>query len=113
LPNPISEILAYRDSLNFTNDQATALQAISDSLDLVNKAVADSMQATIQGAGARPDPGILFARLRPKLAEARTNQQHALDRAKTILTSEQWGKLPDAVKTPGGARRPGAGRPPN
>jgi hypothetical protein len=75
------------------------------------------MQATIAGAGTRPDPGILFAKLRPKLALARTNQQNALAKAKTILTPEQWAKLPDAVKTPGAGRRPGAGgggaRPPN
>jgi len=71
------------------------------------------MRAVIEGAGTRPDPGILFAKLRPKLAQARTNQQNALDQAKKILTPDQWAKLPDAVKTPGGARRPGAGRPPN
>jgi hypothetical protein len=60
----------------------------------------------IERAGDRPDPGVLFARLRPKLAEGREHIRQALARARRVLTPDQWAKLPDALKAPGG-RGPG------
>ncbi len=106
LPNPISAILGFRDSLQFSPEQVSALQTISDSLDAQNRAVSDSLQATVQRAGDRPDPSILFARLRPKLAEGREHVRQALERARGVLTADQWAKLPDALKAPGGRRFP-------
>jgi hypothetical protein len=106
LPNPIPAILGFRDSLHFTADQTTRLQAIADSLDRVNQALADSMHADIQRAGDRPEPGVLFARLRPKLAQGREHIRKALDQVRGVLTAEQWAKIPEALKSPGrGPRR--------
>jgi carboxypeptidase family protein len=102
LPNPISAILELRDSLALAPDQVAGLQAIADSLDAQNRPVSDSLQAAVQRAGDRPDPGTLFARLRPKLAEGREHIRRALERARRLLTAEQWAKLPDALKTVGG-----------
>ncbi len=104
LPNPITAILGFKDSLAFSADQVAALQGIADSLDALNKAVSDSLQAEVQKAGDRPDPGILFARMRPKLNEGRAHIRRALERARGVLTSEQWKRLPDALKTPGSRR---------
>src|SRR2546428_12401199 len=50
--------------------------------DALNKAVWDSLQAEVQKAGDRPDPGILFARMRPKLNEGREHIRRALERAR-------------------------------
>src|SRR4029077_12161800 len=94
-------MLGFRDSLHFAPDQFAQLQAIADSLDAQNHAVADSIQATVQRAGPRPDPGVLFARVRPKLAAGRQHIRDALDRARRVLTPEQWAKLPNVLKTPG------------
>jgi len=102
LPNPISAILELRDSLALLPDQVAALQAIADSLDAQNRPVSDSLQAAVERAGERPDPGTLFARLRPKLAEGREHIRRALGRARGVLTPDQWAKLPDALKTVGG-----------
>jgi len=102
LPNPISAILELRDSLACSPDQVVALQAIADSLDTQNRPVSDSLQAAVQRAGERPDPGTLFARLRPKLAEGREHIRRALERARSVLTADQWAKLPDTLKTAGG-----------
>jgi hypothetical protein len=101
LPNPIPTILGFKDSLAYSAEQVAALQAISDSLDAQNKGVSDSLQAEVQKAGDRPDPGIMFARLRPRLDEGRENIRRALERARGVLTPEQWKKLPDALKAPG------------
>ncbi len=58
----------------------------------------DSLQAIIDRAGQRPDPGLLFSRLRPYLQQARQRARDALDAAHAVLTAEQWNKLPDALK---------------
>ena len=109
LPNPIPVILGFKDSLHFTPQQDSALQVISDSLDSLNKMVGDSLQAAVKAAGDRPDPGILFARLRPKLQLGRDNIRKALDKARLVLGPDLWGKLPTAITTPGAGRRGGPG----
>ena len=67
LPNPISVMLGLKDTLQLADSQVAALKAIADSLDAQNAAVRDSLQADVQRAGDRPDPGIMFARMRPRL----------------------------------------------
>ncbi len=105
LPNPITPIMALKDSLHLSPEQMTELQGISDTVDAKNHGVGEAMQEEIQKAGSNPDRQVLFARLRPHLAEGRENIQLALDAAKGILTPAQWSLLPDEVKTP----RRGAG----
>src|SRR5213079_815654 len=89
LPNPISVMLGLKDTLQLADSQVAAL-----------KAIADSLQADVQRAGDRPDPGIMFARMRPRLQAGRENIRKALDRARAVLTPEQWKKLPDGLKAP-------------
>jgi len=48
--------------------------------------VSDSLQAAVQGAGERPDPATLFARLRPRLAEGREHIRRALQRHEAKLS---------------------------
>ena len=101
LPNPISQILEQKDSIALTDSQVARLTTLRDSLDAKNKHLSDAVRAEIEKAGANPDPGALFGALRPKLEEGRTNTQKAVAAAKTILTAEQWAKLPDRVKNAG------------
>jgi len=112
LPNPISVMLGLKDTLQLTDSQAVTLRTIADSLDAQNGAVRDALQADVQRAGDRPDPGILFARMRPRLQAGRDNIRKALDRARAVLTPDQWKRLPDALKSPGfgGGRARGGGR---
>lgn len=58
-----------------------------------------------------PDPGSMFASLRPVLASVRANSAWALKEVQAILTAEQWNQVPDRIKTPLGQRR-GPGGPP-
>jgi hypothetical protein len=101
LPNPITQILARKDSMALTDSQVVRLTTIRDSLDAKNKLVSDEVRSVIEKAGANPDPGALFGALRPKLEEGRANAQKAVAEAKTILTPEQWAGLPDRIKNAG------------
>ncbi len=101
LPNPISVMVSLKDTLHLADSQVTALQAIADSLDAKNGAVRDSLRADVQRGGDRPDPGVLFARMRPRLQAGRENIRKAIERAHAVLTPEQWKQLPDALKSPG------------
>ncbi len=109
LPNPVTAVLALKDSLQLTDDQETRLKAIADSLDAQNQVLSDSMRAQIERAGDRPDPTVLFARLRPKLTQGREQSRRALESAHQVLTTEQWAKLPEAIRSPGTRRRPNGG----
>ena len=101
LPNPITQILARKDSIALTDSQVVRLTTIRDSLDAKNKQVSDEVKSVIEKAGANPDAGALFGALRPKLEEGRANAQKAVAEAKGILTAEQWAKLPERIKNPG------------
>jgi len=107
MPNPISPILERRDSLHLSDAQVTRLQAISDSFEAQNKALADSVRAEIDRAGDRPDPAVLFARIRPNLNRAREHGREAVARARDVLTPEQWAQLPDSLRSPDNRRRRG------
>ncbi len=106
MPNQVAAILALKDSLHLTDDQVTRLQAISDSLDAENRVLSDSLRAQIERAGDRPDPTVLFARIRPKLAQGREQSRRALEQARQILTPDQWSLLPERIRAPGSRRRP-------
>ena len=69
LPNPITQILARKDSIALTDSQVVRLTTLRDTLDAKNKRVSDAVKAAIDKAGANPDPGALFGAMRPKLDE--------------------------------------------
>jgi hypothetical protein len=105
MPNPITPILERRDSLHLSEAQASRLQAISDSLEVQNQALSDTLRSAIERAGERPDPAVLFARLRPMLTRGREHGREALARAHEVLTPEQWAQLPETIRSPEVRRR--------
>src|SRR6267154_1777193 len=78
--NPITAILGLRGSLGCTPDQAAQLRAIADSLDARNAQLPASLDTGVQ------------------LAATRDNARRALERARAVLTPEQWRKLSDPLK---------------
>ncbi len=80
--NPITAILGLRGSLGCTPDQAAQLRAIADSLEARNAQLPASLDTGVQ------------------LAATRDNARWALERARAVLTPEQWRKLPDPLKAP-------------
>ena len=105
MPNPITPILERRDSIDLSSVQVSRLQAISDSLDARNRALSDTLRSVIERAGDRPDPAVLFARIRPMLTRGQEHGREALARAREVLTPEQWGRLPEPVRSPETRRR--------
>ena len=105
LPNPITQILARKDSIALTDTQTARLTTLRDSLDVANQSISEAVRAEIEKAGANPDPSALMGALRPKLEEGRANTQEAVVAAKTILTPEQWARLPERVKNAGQQNR--------
>ncbi len=81
-------------------DQVTRLQGISDTLDAALKVVGDSLHAVLERAGPNPEPGVVFGRLRPHLQEGRAKIEDAIAKARAVLTAEQWGKVPAAIRNP-------------
>jgi hypothetical protein len=105
LPNPAAQLLELRDSLALTDSQVVKLTALRDSTAATYSVIADSIRAEVAKAGPNADPARLFAVMRPQLTKGRALSKQVLEQAQTILTPEQWAKVPDRIKSPGGARR--------
>jgi hypothetical protein len=63
----------------------------------------------LAGAGSNPDPQVIFARMSGKTNEGRKLAEEAIGRLQATLTPEQWGKLPESVKSVPTGRGPGGG----
>jgi hypothetical protein len=111
--NPILQIIQMKDSLQLSEEQLAKLTVVSDTLNARNTELAAVVQKDVESAGTNPDMAALNARLRPQLEKVQANQQAALKDAQSILTPEQWQKLPPRIRS-GRAGGPGArgGRPP-
>jgi hypothetical protein len=128
VPDPFSRIIAINDSagLALTAEQIVRLHALSDSLHIAADPILDSLAATLAQASTKnPDPQYLGMKLRPKIEAARRLAAQAIKQAESVLTPEQWAKVPQSIKMPfrpyqergpgrpGGMRRmPGNGGPP-
>lgn len=108
--NPVQSIIALKDSIALSAEQLEKLQPLSDTLAAHNKALGDEFQKLMKDAGANPDMGATFGRIRPKMEAAQRERTAALKQVQGILTPEQWEKVPERVRNPqagpGGQRRP-------
>ena len=105
LPNPAAQLLELKDSLALTDSQVVKLTALRDSTAATYATIADSIRAAVTKAGPNADPARLFAAMRPQLTKGRAMSRQVLVQAHAILTPEQWAKVPEQIKAPGGARR--------
>ena len=128
VPNPFLRTIALNDSLTLglTPDQQTKLRALSEIIAIRADKLAEELADVLTSAGSAPDPSVISARLQGKTQEARKVAEQAVADLQAVLTPEQWGKLPTAVKTVppdrglggfgggdgGGDRGGGGGRPP-
>ncbi|HEV2734023.1 MAG TPA: Spy/CpxP family protein refolding chaperone, partial [Longimicrobiaceae bacterium] len=97
-------ILSLRDTLRLTEDQATRIQAGSDSLEARNEPVEREVRSAVESAGtaagAAAEPGAIFQRIGPQVNTGRRNVQNALEEVRKILTPEQWRRVPAALRNP-------------
>jgi hypothetical protein len=111
VPNPFLETIRLNDSLKLalSPEQSARLQALSDTLAPKVEALVDQVADMLAGAGANPDPQVIFARMQGKTNEGRKLAEQAINELQSVLTPEQWAKLPAAVKTVPGGRGAGMG----
>ena len=111
VPNPFLATIALNDSLKLalTPEQTTRLRALSDTLTPKVDALVNDIADMLAGAGANPDPQVIFARMSGKTNEGRKLGEQAIGQLQAVLTPEQWEKLPASVKTAPGGRGAGFG----
>ncbi|HSA57217.1 MAG TPA: carboxypeptidase-like regulatory domain-containing protein [Gemmatimonadaceae bacterium] len=110
--NPVAQIIQIKDTLALSAEQVTRLQVVADTLNAKNTALADEVRKEAESAGANPDLAALTARLRPRLEQLQRNQQGALQAAQSILTAEQWQRVPPRIRAGRGGGPGRGGRPP-
>jgi hypothetical protein len=113
VPNPFRRILELNDSLklDLTADQKTKLQTMGDSLQVKADTLVGSLAQTLGGNEARnADPLQLGMRMRGRIQEGRALAQKAIKDAESVLTPEQWAKVPKEVKEPFQRPEGGQGR---
>jgi hypothetical protein len=112
LQYPAAQLLEIKDSLALTDSQVVKLTALRDSAAASYATIADSIRAAVTKVGTNADPARIFAVMRPQLTKGRAMSREVLQQAQTILTPEQWAKVPDRIKSPrGGQRGRGNGAP--
>jgi len=111
VPNPFLTTIALNDSLKLalTPEQTARLHALSDTLKPRVDALINDIADMLAGAGANPDPQVIFARMSGKTNEGRKLGEQAIGELQGVLTPEQWEKLPASVKTAPGGRGAGLG----
>jgi hypothetical protein len=109
LVNPIRSILALGDTLSLTPDQVARLKPLADSLQVELDALRTRVGEQQPGAGR--DPMTAFRELQPALDAVRRAREAALREVESLLTPEQWARVPQEVRSSPRRVRPGGGRP--
>jgi hypothetical protein len=110
--NPIAQIIELRDSLGLTDAQVAQLSVVSDTLVAKSLALGVVIRAEVAKRGTGANPMAIMSAIRPQIIEGRQNLTAALARVQTILTPDQWKKVPENIKSPpvfGGRGRGGRG----
>lgn len=111
IPNPFTRILQLNDSLalGLSADQKTRLGLLGDSLQVKADTIIGSLAETLGGTGRNADAMQVGMRMRARIQEGREVAAAAIKAAKSVLTPEQWEKVPKNVKEPFQQRPDGAG----
>jgi hypothetical protein len=99
-PNPAAAILELRDSLALTPEQVDRVTRLRDSLAVRNDSLVAIATEQAAQAGGGGDPNATFSAVRPTLEVARASYLAALDSVRTILSGEQWAKVPEQIRNP-------------
>ncbi len=105
LVNPADLVLGLSDSLNLSDAQVADIEAVRDSLEAQNEALAAELQQQIEEAGTEQNTRALLGLIQPKFEAAREVAQNSLEDLRRVLTDEQWELLPDAIKSAADAVR--------
>ncbi len=113
VPNPFRQIIELNDSLklDLSADQKSKLKLLGDSLQVKADTLVGALAQTLGGSEARnADPMQLGMRMRGRIQEGRALALKAIKDAESVLSAEQWAKVPKDVKEPFQRPREGEGR---
>ena len=101
VPNPFQRTMQLDDSLKLalTVDQKARLKVLSEAIAVKADRIAEELADVLTSAGVAPDPSVIGARMQGKTQEARNVAEKSVADLQATLTADQWGKLPDSVKT--------------
>jgi hypothetical protein len=110
-PNIFRQILQQNDTLHLglTPVQTSLLTTMADSLVKQTDTLAQHLRKKLLSVGNNPDPAAVQLQMRPILVEAQELGAKSIKEAQTILTKEQWAKLPERVRNPPAVFGPGPG----
>src|SRR4051812_21122041 len=98
VPNPVSEILAMRDTLHLSAVQVVGLTDISDSLRAKNTRLYRSVRNLLAKSQEAGDPSQMAGSVAMMLEEAGGNTITAVTAAEKLLRPEQWAILPAEIR---------------
>ncbi|MEA2764980.1 MAG: hypothetical protein QOK07_1384 [Gemmatimonadaceae bacterium] len=107
VPNPVSEILALKDTLHLSAVQIVGLTDLADSLQATNTRIYRNIRILLAKSQEAGDATLMAGSVAMMLEEASGNTTRAVDGAEKLLRQEQWIVLPAEIRD----RRDAANKP--
>jgi hypothetical protein len=98
VPNPVSDILAMRDTLHLSAVQVLGLTDLSDTLKAKNTRLYKDVQILLSKSQETGDPAQMAGSVAMMLEEAAGNTTRAVTAAEKLLRPEQWAILPAEIR---------------
>src|SRR4051812_45014700 len=98
VPNPLTDILALKDSLHLSAVQVVALGDLSDSLSARNARIYQSIRTLLAKSQEAGDVTQMAGTVALMLEEASGNTARAIDAAEKLLRPEQWMVIPSTIR---------------
>jgi hypothetical protein len=98
VPNPVSEILALKDTLHLTAVQIVGLTDLADTLQATNTRIYRNIRQLLAKAQEAGDATQMAGTVAIMLEDASGNTQRAVAGAERLLREEQWVILPPEIR---------------
>jgi Carboxypeptidase regulatory-like domain len=98
VPNPVSEILALKDTLHLSAVQIVGLSDLADTLQANNTRIYKSIRVLLAKSQAAGDATQMAGSVAIMLEEAARNTERAVGGAEKLLRREQWVSLPPEIR---------------
>jgi len=98
VPNPVSEILALKDTLHLSAVQIVGLTDLADTLQASNTRIYRNIRMLLAKSHEAGEPTLMAGSVAMMLEEASGNTTRAVGGAEKLLRQEQWIVLPAGIR---------------
>jgi hypothetical protein len=98
VPNPVSEILALKDTLHLSAVQIVGLTDLADTLQAANSRIYRNIRVLLAKSHDAGDASLMAGSVALMLEEASGNTARAVGAAEKLLRQEQWVVLPPEIR---------------